>query len=259
MSRFGLFFFLMIATLQALALTPQEKGLEIAEEVNRRDLGFGDSKNEISMILRDKHGNERVRQMRNRTLEQETDGDKSIIIFDNPGDVKGTAFLSFTHKFQDDDQWLFLPALKRVKKISTSNKAGAFMSSEFAFEDIASQEVEKYEYEFLREDTFEGNAVLINSLNPKDEDSGYSRLEVWVDAVRYIPLKIDFYNRGGQLKKTLELSGYKQYLDKYWRAETWTMSNHLTGKSTILKMQNWQFRNGFDDNDFNKNSLSRAK
>ncbi|WP_188152173.1 outer membrane lipoprotein-sorting protein [Teredinibacter waterburyi] len=242
-----------------LALTPEQRGLEIAIEVDRQDIGFGDSQSNIVMILKDKYGNERTRQMRNRTLEQSDDGDKSMIIFDSPGDVKGTAFLSFTHRAADDDQWLFLPALKRVKKISSSNKAGAFMSSEFAFEDIASQEVDKYSYTFLRDDKYQNTPVLINQLQPKDPASGYSKLEVWVDAKRYIPLKIDFYNRGGKLKKTLELSDYSQYLNKFWRAGNWTMVNHITGKSTVLKMQDWQFRNGFDDQDFNKNSLSRAK
>ena len=259
MKKLALFLLMLTLSANMFGATAQERGLQIALEVERQDIGFDDSQNDVIMILKDQHGNERVRQMRNRTLEQTDDGDKSMIIFDSPGDVQGTAFLSFTHKTGDDDQWLFLPALTRVKKISSSNKAGAFMNSEFAFEDIASQEVEKYAYSFLREDSFEGKPVLINELDPADENSGYSKLQVWVDAQRYIPLKIDFFNRGGALKKTLVLSDYQQYLDKFWRAETWTMVNHLTGKNTVLKMQNWKFRNGFDDNDFNKNSLSRAK
>ena len=184
---------------------------------------------------------------------------KRLSFFDNPGDVKGTAFLSFTHKTDDDDQWLYLPALKRVKRISSSNKAGAFMNSEFAYEDISSQEVEKYTYEFLRDDEFEGTPVYVNKSDPVDPDSGYSKLEVWVDKDRYIPLKIDFYNRGEELKKTLVFKDYEQYLDQYWRAATWTMTNHITGKSTELKTSGWTFGNGFTDRDFNQKTLSRMK
>lgn len=241
------------------AQTPEEKGLALAIEVDKRDSGYGDAMADITMILQDQQGNVRERFMRNRVMEVKGDGDKSLIVFDNPGDVKGTAFLSYTHKSGSDDQWLFLPALKRIKKISSSNKAGAFMNSEFAFEDIASQEVEKYSYAYLREDTFEGIPVFVNQSDPVDPKSGYSKIDVWIDQQRYIPLKVDFYDRGQRLKKTLVLSDYQQYLDRYWRAGTWTMENQQTGKVTVMKMQNWRFRNGFSEEDFSKNSLSRVK
>lgn len=249
----------MVVSPFLLANTAQEKGRAIAEEVDKRDMGFGDSKSNIKMLLRDQYGNERPRLMRNQTMEVTGDGDKSIIVFENPSDVEGTAFLSFTHQAGPDDQWLYLPGLKRVKRISSSNKAGAFMNSEFAFEDIASQEVDKYTYTYLRDDVFDGIDVFVNQSDPVDPKSGYSKLEVWIDQARYIPLKIDFYDRGGRLKKTLHMKEYNQYLDKYWRAHRWEMTNHQTGKSTVLLMSDWQFNNGYTDNDFNKNSLSRVK
>lgn len=258
-SGFILFFFLNLAVSYAAALTPEEKGLQIAKEIDLRDQGFGDSTNSIKMILRDKYGNERPRFIRNRTKEQQGEGDKSIIVFDNPGDVKGTAFLSHTHKVGADDQWLYLPALKKVKRISSKNKAGAFMNSEFSYEDISSQEVEKYTYSFLREDTLKGIKVLVNEADPVDPKSGYSKLHVYVDADRYIPLKIDFFDRGERMKKTLVMEGYNQYREKFWRADKWTMTNHQTGKVTVLEQTNWIFGSGFTEKDFDKNSLSRAK
>jgi len=257
--RISLVLFVSILPSLLVAQTAEERGLEIAKKVDLMDRGFGDAVASIAMTLRDQHGNERTRYMRNRIMEVDNDGDKSIIIFDNPGDVKGTAFLSYTHKEGSDDQWLYLPRLKRVKKISSSNKAGAFMNSEFAFEDIASQEVEKYSYKFLREDEYEGKKCFVIESDPVDVKSGYSRLEVWIDQQRYIPLKTDFYDRGGRHKKTLMLSEYQQHLDKFWRAEMWNMQNHQTGKSTLLTMKEWKFRNGFSEQDFNKNSLSRTK
>lgn len=250
---------LSFVVLAANAETPEEKGLAIAREVDARNQGFKDSQNDLTMILRDQYGNSRSRNIRNQTLELTDDGDKSIIIFDNPGDVKGTAFLSFTHKQGTDDQWLFLPRLGKVKRISSSNKAGSFMNSEFAYEDIASQEVEKYTYRYLRDDKYKGRKVFVVESDPVDPKSGYSKLEVHIDQQRYIVLKIDFYNRGGALKKTLDYDGYVQYQGKFWRAKTWLMTNHVTGKSTVLETSNWQFDNGFSDKDFNKNSLSRVK
>ena len=125
------------------------RGLEIATEVDARDNGFGDTTSTMTMTLFDQYGNSTSRKIRNRTLEGTDEGDLSLVIFDTPADVKGTAFLSHTKKSGSDDQWLYLPALKRVKRIASSNQAGPFMGSEFAYEDISSQELEKYTYKYL--------------------------------------------------------------------------------------------------------------
>ena len=102
------------------AQTPEEKGLAIAKEADLRNEGFGDSTADMLMILRNKHGQESRRKIRIRTLEVKGDGDKSLTIFDTPKDVKGTAFLNFTHKVGDDDQWLYLPALKIMTSTKTA-------------------------------------------------------------------------------------------------------------------------------------------
>ena len=93
-----------------VAQSAEEKGKQIAVEADTRDTGFGDSKADLEMILRNKSGQESKRAIRNKTLEVTGDGDKSLVIFDKPRDVKGTAFLSFTHTSGPDDQWLYLPA-----------------------------------------------------------------------------------------------------------------------------------------------------
>jgi hypothetical protein len=211
------------------------------------------------MVLRNKQGQESVREIRNRTLEVEGDGDKSLIIFDKPNDVKGTALLSFTHKTGPDDQWLYLPALKRVKRIASDNKSGPFMGSEFAYEDITSQEVEKYTYRFLRDDTLNGMEVFVFERYPVDEKSGYTRQIVWIDKEYYKERKVEYYDRKDSLLKTLLFSDYHQYLDRYWRAHDMFMENHQTGKSTRLLQSNFQYRTGLTDRDFDKNSLKRAR
>jgi hypothetical protein len=120
-----------------LAETAQEKGLAISQQVKQKDLGWTDSTADMLMILRNKQGQESIREIKIKSLEQLNDGDKSLTIFNKPRDVKGTAFLSFSHPKANDDQWLYLPALKRVKRISSRNKSGPFMGSEFAFEDLS--------------------------------------------------------------------------------------------------------------------------
>jgi outer membrane lipoprotein-sorting protein len=241
------------------AQTPEEQGLAIAQEADRRDSGFGDYTSDVKMILKNKHGQESTREIRSRTFEVDGDGDKSMTIFDKPRDVKGTALLSFTHKEGPDDQWLYLPALKRVKRIASDNKSGPFMGSEFAYEDISSQEVEKYTYKFLRDDTFDGMDVFVFERYPVDKKSGYTRQIVWLDKEHYKERKIEFYDRKNALLKTLLFNGYNQYLDQYWRAHDMYMENHQTGKSTKLLQSNYQYRTGLSDRDFDKNSLKRIR
>ncbi len=236
-----------------------EKGLAIAVEADRRDEGWGDSQATLQMILRNRHGDETTRQMRSRALEVADDGDKSLMIFDDPRDVKGTAFLSFSHKSADDDQWLYLPALKRVKRISSSNKSGPFMGSEFSYEDLSSQEVEKYTYRYLRDESFDGRNHFVIERKPVDKKSGYTRQIVWMDKDEYRVFKVEFYDRKNALLKTLMFSDFQQYLDKHWRASLMEMTNHQTGKSTTLRFDGYKFANGYTDADFNRNSLSKAR
>jgi outer membrane lipoprotein-sorting protein len=237
----------------------RERGLEIAVEADRRDAGFGDYKAQLTMVLRNKHGQQSERRMRVRILEQADDGDKALIIFDNPGDVKGTAFLSFTHQRGADDQWLYLPALKRVKRIASSNKSGPFVGSEFAYEDISSQEVAKYTYRYLRDEVLDGRDHYVVERDPTDPKSGYTRQVVWLDKEEYRVWQVEFYDRRNALLKTLAVAGYRQYLDRYWRADRWTMVNHQTGKSTELSWEDYAFGNGYRDRDFNRNSLAKAR
>jgi len=248
-----------LLSFNVMAETPEEKGLAIATEADNRDSGFGDFTSEIKMILKNKQGQESVREMRSKTLEVSGDGDKGLTIFDKPNDVQGTALLSFTHKEGADDQWLYLPALKRVKRISSDNKSGPFMGSEFAYEDITSQEVEKYTYKFIRDDKLEGKDVFVFERYPVDPKSGYTRQVVWMGKTDYKDRKIEFFDRKNTALKTLVLNDYHQYKDKYWRPHDMYMENHQTGKSSRLLQSNFNFNVGLSDSDFNKNALQRVR
>lgn len=254
-----LFILLGLFSLTVHAQTPEEQGLTIATEVDRRDQGFADFTASMTMLLRNKQGDESLRYMDTKVLEVSDDGDKTLIIFNQPRDVKGTALLTFSHKTGDDDQWLFLPALKRVKRIASRNKSGPFMGSEFAYEDLSSQEIEKYTYKYIRDEALDGQDMFVMERYPVDKNSGYSRQLVWVDKAEYRPAKIEFYDRKKSHLKTLVFRDYKQYLDQYWRADEMFMENHQTGKSTLLSWKDYQFRTGLKDSDFTRNSLKRAR
>ena len=133
------------------------------------------------------------------------------------------------------------------------------MGSEFAFEDISSQEIDKYKYKYIRDEKYNGMDCFVIERYPVDPKSGYTKQVVWYDKAEYRQHKVDSYDRKGSLLKTLTMQDYKQYNDKYWRAGELKMVNHITGKSTDLKFNNYGFANGFTERDFDKNSLKRIK
>ncbi len=243
----------------AAANAAEDKGLQIAIEVDRHDQGWVDTSTNMKMMLRNRQGDESIRKIRIKSLEVEGDGDKSITIFETPADVRGTSFLSYSHAVTPDDQWLYMPALKRVKRINSANKSGPFMGSQFAYEDLASFEVDKYKYKYIKDDTLNNIDTFVIENYPQYQHSGYTRQLVWIDKQRYIPLKVEYYDRKNGLLKTLKFNDYKQYLDKYWRAHQQSMENHQNGKTTLLTFSHYQFKKGLSYKSFTRNSLKRTR
>ncbi len=257
---FGVF----TAPTPAAAQSAEEKGLAIVQEAERRDLGWGDFTNDGEMILRDSGGNETRRIWRGMSYERDAragEGDWSVIVFSSPRDIAGTATLTQAKiEPSDDDQWLYLPAVKRVKRISSSNRTGKFVGSEFSFEDLGSQEVEDNTYRWLRDEpcpTAPGLTCHVIEGYPKNARSGYSKRTTWVDNQEFRLHKTDFYNRRGDLEKTLTATGHQQYVGKYWRPARLDMQNVQTGKSTTLLQTNYSFGTGLGEGDFNAQRLPR--
>jgi outer membrane lipoprotein-sorting protein len=250
---------LLLPASAALAETPEDKGLAIAREADRRSDGFGDYRSTMTMTLRARSGQEAVREMRFMTLEVPGDGDKSLTRFDQPRDVEGTTLLTYAHKTADDDIWLYLPALKRVKRIAGSNKSGPFMGSEFAFEDMGSQELEKYRYRFLRDETLDAQDCFVVERIPTDRNSGYARQEVWIDKAEYRALKIEYYSRNGEPLKTFVAGGWRRHLDRFWYPDRMEITSRQTGRSTLLVFKDYRFGNGYTARDFDQSALEAAR
>ncbi len=237
------------------AQAPNNRGMEIAKAAENADIGFGSSTVDTKMILKNKNGQVSERYLSTKTLELTEDGDKSLIVFNSPKDVKGTSTLTFTHKVGSDDQWLYLPSIKRIKRISSNNKSGPFVGSEFAYEDLSSQEVEKYSYKFLEE---KGN-ILIVEQDPVDPKSGYSKRIVSYNKDKgYRIEKVEFYDRKNSLLKTLTYTDYKLYKNKFWRAAVFNMVNHQTHKETMLQFSDYNFEQNLSEEDFTEVALKRA-
>lgn len=241
--------------------TPEaHKGYEIAARSDRTDFGFGDNTVEATMVLRNAAGQSTERSLSFSTLEKvdETVGDKSLVIFNSPRDVEGTALLSHANILDPDNQWLYLPALKRVKRISSANKSGPFVGSEFAFEDFTITELNKFTYAYVSEEELDGVMTDVVERFPRYERSGYTKQRSWIDQEIFQARKLEFYDRRGALLKTLTLSDYREY-DGIWRAHKLTMVNHQTNKETDLIYSDFSFKTGLDEGDFVRGVLQRVR
>lgn len=246
---------------EARGETPaQQKGYDISTRSDRTDLGFGDSRVEAAMVLRNAAGQETTRELTFSTLEKENEnvGDKSLVIFNSPRDVEGTALLSHAKILEPDDQWLYLPALKRVKRISSANKSGPFVGSEFAFEDFTTTELNKFTYNYVREEEVDGTMMDVIERFPRYEKSGYTKQVAWIDQDIYQTRKVEFYDRKGDLLKVLTLFDYREY-DGVWRSHKFSMVNMQNRKETDLVFSDYEFKTGLDAGDFEQGVLTRLR
>ena len=234
---------------------------EIAARSDRTDVGFGQSEVELTMVLRNAAGQESSRSLRIATLEKpdETVGDKSLVVFSTPRDIEGTALLSHAKILDPDDQWLYLPALKRVKRIASSNKSGPFVGSEFAFEDFTAIELNKFAYSLIGDEACGALHCDVLERLPQYENSGYTKQIAWVDQQDYQIRKVEFYDRRGDLLKVLTLDDYRQYDNGVWRAHRLSMANVQTNKQTDLVYGDYDFDVSLDEGDFVKGRLSRLR
>jgi len=143
----GLTALLSVGGVRADAQVVAREGLAIARETDRRTGGYEDYQARLTMVLVSRDGKERVRRMEVSALAS-GEGELTLLVFQSPRDLAGTALLSHSHVGAGDDQWLYLPSMKRVKRIAASKQSGSFMGSELAYEDISSQEVGNFAYQY---------------------------------------------------------------------------------------------------------------
>jgi outer membrane lipoprotein-sorting protein len=238
----------------AIASSPEQRGLEIAQKADAAQNGYAGESSSMEMVLVNAHGEKTTRKMRSEQIEVSGDGDRSRIEFEWPADVKGTRMLTWTHKQGSDDQWLFLPAINRVKRISSNNKSGSFMGSEFAYEDLGSQELEKDRHKYLGDEVLNGRKTWKLERIPTEKESGYSRLVTWVDQAYMQPLKVEYFDRTGELLKTATFDGYTKH-GKWHRPASIVMVNHQTKKESHLSWRDRKLGADVREKDFDSDQL----
>ncbi|MEM1206962.1 MAG: outer membrane lipoprotein-sorting protein [Acidobacteriota bacterium] len=237
------------------ALADADLGLRIAREADARAAGYGDSSVDLTLILRDPDRGSMTHRLRSLVLEKPGAGGRSLVVLDSPEDPSGTAVLTVRLGDGTDEQWLYLSALGRVSRLASSNRSGPFLGSELSYEDLWPQGVDGYTYRFLREEDFEGTPTFVVERAPVDPSSGYTRQVVWFDREEYRILRIVYYDRKGDLLKTLVQEGFRQHLDRHWRPSRGVVENHQTGRSTELRWGEFAFGNGYVVADFDHATL----
>lgn len=204
---------------------------------------------QLEMSLRDNNGNVNKRDLSMKKMEGEK-GDKTLLEFNSPMDVKGTVLLTHENLDSDDDQWLYMPSIKKTKRIISKNKSGSFMGSEFSYEDLSSQHYKRFDYTGNAENVILGSAKLIKSVRvPNDQNSGYSKEVIWVEPKNFLIQKIDYYDKSNNLLKTATMSEY-QKISGIWRVSKVIMKNIQTKKETTLQWNSEKIKAGLVSKDF---------
>ncbi|MEM7447290.1 MAG: outer membrane lipoprotein-sorting protein [Myxococcota bacterium] len=217
---------------------PASFGRQIATYADRFDAGWIDSYSQSKMTLFDAGGDKVTRDVRQQVLEG-TRGDKSLVRFMTPADIRGVAALTHEHPSATDDSWLYLPATRRVRRVSGANRTASFQGTEFTYEDLSSLIVSRYEWRFLSEETItvDGEQAQVYRLEarPTYENTGYAKIIIDYHKEYFRVERMEYYDRAGQRLKTLVNSRWKRFHGRFWRAMQLDMNNYQTGKRTLLE------------------------
>ena len=237
---------------------------EIATQVDERDVG-DKSVSTMEMALIDKHGNKRIRKMKNYSMDKD-DRTQSVIFFLSPADVRNTAFLTYDYNdsSKEDDQWLYLPALKKTKRIASSDKSSSFMGSDFTYSDMTSREIEDYSYRIAKETTVRDHRVWVMESIPKTQktidETGYTKSYMFVRQDNFVVVRALHILEDGGKKKYLDVKKLEK-IDGIWVAteiEMKTTQDKNTLHRTILKLDNMMFNQDMDDAFFSVRRIEKG-
>jgi len=252
---------ILLTLIGALTLNvfAQEKltGLQVMEKVYNRPTGE-DMEANLTMILINANGDQRVREIKQFSRDFGK-VEKKIMFFIKPADVRNTSFMNWSYDDpnKDDDQWIYLPALKKVKRISSDSKSDYFMGSDFTYDDLGDRHPDQDDHKLLREETVDGEACYVVESIPKDEDYMYSRTVTWIIKDKWIGLKKEFYDEDEELLKTLSVKKYEKIKD-FWTILHSEMHNVQKDHTTKMQLENMVIDGGVPDNKFTERMMRRG-
>lgn len=257
---------IIVFVVGGLSVTPSDaleeiEARQVAVNNDERDEG-DDAIQDLEMTLINKQGKKRIREVRTNRKDYGKD-DKMVMFFLEPADVKGTGFLTWNYddESKDDDQWLYLPALKKIRRISSSKKADYFMGTDFTYSDMGDREVDDYTYKHLEPEVIDGIECYHLERVPKTNDvikeTGYGRTEIWIRPDNWMMVKAVFYDKKMKLLKELSVPEIEE-VDGIWTPKIMHMNNIRKKHQTIFTFSNITYNTGLDDDIFSQRQLKKG-
>jgi len=256
--KFQLIIMMLILT-SAVFTFAQDKlsGLQVIQKVYDRSSG-DDQEGVLTMKLINKRGDERVRTIK-QFIKDFGKMEKKIMFFVKPADVKNTSFMnwSYDEEGKDDDQWIYLPALKKVKRISSDSKSDYFMGSDFTYDDLGDRHPSADIHKILREEKLNGEDCYVVESTPKDKDYMYSRTITWIIKDKWIGLQKEFYDEDDELLKTLTVKKFEK-IKAYWIITHSVMHNVQKNHTTDMQLNNLKIDIGISAKKFTERMMKRG-
>ncbi|HKB91251.1 MAG TPA: outer membrane lipoprotein-sorting protein [Opitutaceae bacterium] len=221
-----------------------------------------DSTTDVTFRLRTAAGQERIRLTSGPSkLIPGTTDNRRLITFDAPSDVKGTKTLLIEHSNADDDMWIYLPAMKKVRRLVASNKRDSFVGTDFSYGDVIGHKVTDWLHKPIKEDKADGKECYVIESVPKNHEiqdiSGYSKRVSWIDKESWVAVRVDIYDTNGELLKKITSEDIREVdaANHKWQPMKQTSTNVQTGHSTILEFKNFKANVGVSENVFTTRAL----
>ena len=237
--------------------------LDRVHRLNETDREWTDRTQHLHLTIVDRRGNERKRDLVIRTKKVGEKSNRTILFFLSPVEVRGIGFLQWVRSDEEDQQWLFLPELKRVRRITGTSRQGSFVGTDFSYEDLAIwTEVLDWTEEdarsrLLGEETVDGHVCAVIELQPAKVDVSYGKIRIWVARDDYVPRRMEFDDDRGKLEKTLELSDVRE-VGAIPVAHRLVMRNERGGSQTRVVFTEIEFDTGVSDDEFTQRRLEKG-
>lgn len=236
------------------ALTAEEIAWEVYNSETQRTMH-----SLVKMDLIDKDGTISTRYVEQWSYKYDGELEKNVVVFHAPASIKGTRFLQVEYGDRDDDQWIYLPALKKVRRIAAQEGGKSFMGTDFSYDDMKRRKVETYHYEVLREEKLDGYDCYVIKMWAKDpSDSDYAYLLRWVPRDIWVPIKVELYNKRGELEKVGVSKRLKQ-VQGYWTALYSEMKNMKTEHRTSLEFKKLAYDEAVNEGFFTTQFLKTGR
>ncbi len=258
----GLIFSLttLLPSIEIYAQSAEEKGKQIALNSINKSNNFRDISSIIEMTTIETSGKKSVREMNVKALNIDNKSTiMSLLVFSKPKREKGVALLSHAFKTKQDKQWLYLPNIRRTKKLAPKGRKGSFMGSELSYSDLIPQSVEDFNYRYLKDGIVNQRNCSIVERTPKSRDSLYSKQITWFDKENLVGLKTEFYTLKSKPVKTLFTTEIITDNHGNSRPGLLVMKNHKTGRSTQLRNLDYQINTGLQEDEFSETALEFSR